>query len=215
MTESNIIFGLTLEDYSVPRFKSNVSLYGGNREEINRFIENLSQKQWTRERYDQIIQAVKGADKKNNLTYHLCGADYPAYQPMQILYSQEDFLKKHNWGCSTYDGSIYWFYAAQIIVSYIIAKGAEDIYRFIRVRFTDLQVNLQGHGWVRLKDKMEGFPCVYSYENGQHVMNLYICDKTYGEYDENKAIRELKNQQEIDLSKVTQDLIAEGISGWQ
>lgn len=41
-------------------------------------------------------------------------------------------------------------------------------------------------------------------------MNLHICEKIYNEYDQKRALRELKEKREIDLTKATQDLLGEG-----
>lgn len=208
MTESNLMYGITLENYSSPRYTSDVSLYCGTREELDSFLENLSGKDWTESRYAPMLGAFQDPSER---TYSLFGKDYPVEHRLQLLYTQEDFLKDHEWTCCTDDDSIYHLYASKVIVSRILAQDSEQIYRFLRARFTGLQVNLQGQGWVELKDQFIGFPGIYSYENNQHVMNLYICDAVYETYDERIAMQNMKKSDTIDLLNAMQDILGEGL----
>lgn len=214
MTEDNLLYGITLEDYSKPRSKNDNVLYCGTAKEIWEFIAALCKKEWTRDRYAKMILAfANSTDEKPVQYYHMGGNEYSTCHWMHMIYLQEDFLKDHYWECTTYDESIYNFYASKVIVSRMIAKDPENVYRFIRVRFTGLQVNLQGQGWVALENQSQGFPCTYFYEeeNDEHIMNLYVCDATYEVHDQRRAIRELKNVEEIDLTRATLDILGEGI----
>ena len=214
MTEENVMFGITLEDYSKPRFENGVSLYCGNKGELSTYLNMLGGKQWTKDRYAQILKAFSNMDSENKPKYHLCGKDYSAYPPLQMIYSQVDYLRNHHWDCCTHDDSIYHLYAPQVIVNQVLVKDYDYLYRFIRVKIRGSQVNIQGHGWVELKDQFQGFPCIYSYKDGWHVMNLHICDEIYDWDEDQKAISELKNMDEPDLLNITRDLLAEGINGW-
>lgn len=165
-----------------------------------------------RDRYSQMLVSFLNSIRGKPLQYLLCGKDYPILHGLNIIYTQENFLKRHWWECTAYDDSIYTFYAERAIINYVLAHDARHIYRFVRTRFTGLQVNLRGQGWVKLKDQFQGFPCVYTYDESldEHIMNLHICEKIYNEYDQKRALRELKEKREIDLTKATQDLLGEG-----
>lgn len=142
--------------------------------------------------------------------YTLFDKDYPTAHVFQLIYTQEDFLENEAWVFRTHDGSIYHMHTSEAIVNQILVRDADHIYRFIRVRFTDLEVNLQGQGWVKVKDQVLGFPGIYTYENERHKMNLYICEEVYDEDEEEWAFRHVKDSARISLNNVTNDLIGEG-----
>lgn len=208
MTESNVMYGITLEDYSTPRHEAKTSLYCGNREELELFLNNLNSKEWAKERYAQMLQAF--FDPTTN-SYSLFGKEYPTTYSFQLLYTQENFLKNHMWEYNADDGSIYRLYAKQLIISRILARDPGHIYRFIRARITGLEVNIQGQGWVEIKDQFVGFPGVYSYENNQHIMNLYICNEVSEEYDGRSAYKRVKELDDDELQFITKDLVGEGL----
>lgn len=212
MTNDDYIVGITLEDYSVPRSKNAVTLYCGTVYELGDFLDAMYEKDWVRERYSQMFIAFTNTTREKSVQYPMCGKDYPTRHGMYIIYTQENFLNRHWWKCTAYDNSIYSFFVERAIVNYVLAYDALHLYRFIRTRFTGLQVNLQGQGWVKVKDQFQGFPCVYTYDEklDEHIMNLHICDEIYDEYDQKRALRELKEMREIDLTRATQDLLGEG-----
>ena len=209
MTEEMTMYGIRLEDYSSPRFEGKTTLYCGSKEEVERLLGNLEEKNWVKARYASMLQAFQHPNQKQ---YSLFDKTYPTKHLLRMLYAQEDFFAGHIWEYNADDGSIYHLYAKQMIVSRILARDSEYIYRFIRARITDLEVNIQGRGWVKLKDQFQGFPGVYSFVDDQHIMNLYICNDVYEVCNEDTAFRQIKEMDDDEeLEFITKDLLAEGL----
>lgn len=108
MTEETTMYGITLEDYSAPRFEGKTTLYCGSKAELECLFVYLEEKSWVKARYTSMIQAFQDPHQKQ---YSLFDKTYPTTHVLRMLYAQDDFFVDHIWEYNADDGSIYHLHA--------------------------------------------------------------------------------------------------------
>lgn len=210
MMNNEKIYEITLEDYSFPRYASEVKSYYGTLDDIINLMVRLSDNDWTRTRYQETIEAAEYYDLDNEITHTVAGQVLPILTPVREICRFETRLNNQHWDYTTTGGVVYpcWAYEVEVCQSLIQTENGYE--RCLRATLSDLSFCHQSVGWLNVNNAIKGFPGVVTFDDNCHKLNLFVSQHHY-EFDElDAATADVVNVNTINLAAIMADIIAEG-----
>lgn len=210
MSNDKSVFGISLEDYSFPRYFPSYRPYVGSKEEAMLFAERLAGNMYAATRYEKLIQGIRNYDENPHTIYEIAGQKHQVMTPMEEVYRRELTLEGHRWEYQSARGSLYNLEADRIWVSQIVVRNERWALRCSKAAFEGLRIMVPGIGDVYLNGEVKGFPGMIYYQDDTHYMSLYITQKQYQVSQLDEAIQDIEGVYGLDLTDVSRDSIGEG-----
>ena len=208
--EKEQLYGVTLRDYSLPRYVEAVKLHLGTRKDFLDLADRL-------EGFDELNPYFR--DLRNGiLTYPnnpdarltVGGTQYPVMIPMTEICRREVTLTDHMWiHKPQYSRNAYLMKAKSIWLTYILAEYEGRLFRAYKASFDCLAASMAGIGWICPGNDLRSFPGMSHYEhygNTESEMThfkLYVVEKAFpvGTNVED-AVNSMPGMLDVDLSAI-------------
>lgn len=207
--DPNILFNITLEDYSFPRYASEVQDYFGTIEDITTLIKHLSGNKWTACRYAETINAIQQYPSTQDMYHTVAGQCFLALAPMKELCRLEFDSENPHWTYTGFHKTKYPMCAEVAKICRLLLEDYTGLYRCIKVSFTNLMLCLPNSGWQRFTSDSCGFPGLAVRSPDGYAMTLYSSEKWYLNEDREQAIADTLDISTIDWTVACKDILGE------
>lgn len=207
----NAIFEICLEDYTQPRYKSEIRPYYGTENEIHALMGHLrNSTTGAAVRYNETIEAVEFYGLDNDVTHTVAGQTLPVLKPVEEIVRVSTQLRERHWKYTTHDGSVFPCYASKIDVCHSLIHTDTGFERCLRVTFYNLSVSLPRFGWVSYRHNFKGFPSMVVTDGDMVSLALFASQAHYEIDEQDMAMADTMDTSKIDLSVAVADILGEG-----
>lgn len=209
--EKEQLYGVVLEDYSVPRYLAQPLLHLGTRRDFLDLANRMEMNDAVANYYEKMINSIRTCPDSPQAQYTVCGQRYPVMRPFKEICRKEIVLSDHRWIHETPEnGCAYLLRAKSIWLSYILAEHKDKFVRACKATFDCLAVSQLGGGWVCPAKDLRGFPGTAYYEHygdaesGLTHYPLYVTEKIFPAGTElEEAKNSMPGMLDVDLSAIT------------
>lgn len=184
--EKEKLYGVALEDYSVPRYLAQPQLHLGTRREFLNLVDRMVADDAVANHYEELIRGIRTYPENPQSQHTVCGQRYHVMSPFKEICRKEIVLPDHTWIHETPEnGSAYLLRAKTVWLSYILAERKDKFVRACKATFDCLAVSQAGVGWLYPAKEFKGFPGTAYYEHygdaesGLTHYPLYVTEKIF------------------------------------
>ena len=210
MTNREQIYEICLEDYTQPRYKSDIRSYYGTQDDMIGLSDRLKTIEGANIRYEETIESVEYYDVNHDAIHAVAGQVMPVLKPVAEVVRISAHLEGQCWKYTTHDGAVFPCYASQIDACQSLISTDTGYERCLKVTFHNLAISFPGAGWVSFRRNFKGFPGMVVTDGDKVSLALFVSQAHYEPDEYDVAAADAMDFGKIDLSVAVGDILGEG-----